>query len=168
MASVVVSDADPGWPAAFAREASRLQPVLVPWLTDGILHIGSTAVPGLPAKPTLDMLAVVADMGAAADAVAPLADAGYHHAPHRVDALWFFREQGDVRTHQLHLAAADAPLVRERLTFRDALREDDELMAAYARLKQQNAQEFPESVSDYTRAKRGFVAAVLADRGVHL
>lgn len=59
MDPVLVVAYDPRWPGAFAAQRDRIEPVLRPWLTRGVEHIGSTAVPGLPAKPIIDMLAVV-------------------------------------------------------------------------------------------------------------
>ena len=95
------------WPLLFQHEAARLRPALAPWLVGNVEHIGSTAVPGLAAKPVLDMLAPIADLEVALAAVPVLADLGYRHADHRPrEALWFYEQQGedyDTRTHQLHL-----------------------------------------------------------------
>lgn len=77
MAAVVV-DADPGWPAEFAAERTVLTRALAGWLVDDVHHIGSTAVPGLPAKPVIDMMAGVGRLEDAAAAAGPaLAALGY-------------------------------------------------------------------------------------------
>lgn len=160
-----------GWPALFAEEASRLGVALEPWLTGPMEHIGSTAIPGLAAKPVLDMLAPVADLQAARAAQPALAELGYTHAQHRPhEALWFYRQHGDSydsRTHQLHLTEPSSALWRERLTFRDALRGDPALLSEYQQLKTLLATRAGD-LSGYTDGKRAFVARVLAGAGVAL
>src|ERR1700753_2814033 len=74
---------DPLWPALFAGERSLLEQVLAPWLGDGIQHIGSTAVPGLAAKPLIDIIAGVRDLQESRAAYEPLVEIGYVYAPHR-------------------------------------------------------------------------------------
>ena len=71
------------WPVLFEQEAARLHAALSRWLVGDVEHVGSTAVPGLAAKPVLDMLAPVADVEAAREAVPALVDLGYRHADHR-------------------------------------------------------------------------------------
>lgn len=168
--SVRISPYSPAWPELFAQEARLLQSHLRPWLTSGVQHVGSTAVPGLAAKPILDLLAPVADLRAARAAMPVLAQLGYRHAPHRPDeALWFFKQAGEAyesRTHQLHLTLEGSVLWRERLAFRDALRESAALRAEYAALKT-GLSDAVDLVA-YTDGKRDFVARVLADAGIQL
>lgn len=160
---VTVVDYDATWPRRFAEEAELLTGVLAPWLTGVVHHIGSTAVPGLAAKPILDMMAGVRDLRAAGAAIEPLAAHGYRHAPHRPEAHWFHQpaDPDAPRTHQLHLTEPGSDLWRERLAFRDALRADPSLVAAYEGLKQRRG-------AAYTRGKRALVADVLAAAGVRL
>ena len=159
----VLSEPDPGWPKAFELERARLRPILAPWLSAGVVHIGSTAIPGLAAKPVLDMMAGVGDLDAAAAAIVPLQDLGYIHGPHRVDALHFHRS--DVN---LHLTEPGSPLWRERLAFRDALRADSALAAEYGALKRVLASAHSDDLAAYTGAKRSFVRRVLRGAGVEL
>jgi GrpB-like predicted nucleotidyltransferase (UPF0157 family) len=81
---------DPAWPEQFRAEASRLTELLDPWLATPVEHIGSTSVPGLAAKPVLDMLAGVHDLHAAEAAIPVLTSHGYVHAQHR-PATWCMR-----------------------------------------------------------------------------
>jgi GrpB-like predicted nucleotidyltransferase (UPF0157 family) len=159
------------WPALFEEEATRLRDALRPWLVDGIHHIGSTAVPGLAAKPILDMVAGVADLGLARHAIPVLAALGYEHSDHRPnEALWFYKQPGAdyrTRTHQLHLTRPGSDLWRERLAFRDALRSDPQLRADYEALKRALAAA-SDAVSDYAGGKRPFVEAVLERQGIRL
>jgi GrpB-like predicted nucleotidyltransferase (UPF0157 family) len=157
------------WARRFAAERALLVPALAPWLVDDVHHIGSTAVPGLAAKPIIDMMAGVGDLDAGA--VAALAGLGYGHAPHRPDALWFHKPvagPGYERTHHLHLTVPGSPLWRERLTFRDALRADAALRDEYAALKLRLATAHGTDLSGYTADKRDFVARVLGTHGITL
>jgi GrpB-like predicted nucleotidyltransferase (UPF0157 family) len=152
---------DPTWPEQFAQHRDDLQVALAPWLTDGVHHIGSTSIPGCPAKPQLDMMAGVRDLDPRA--AEPLAALGYvqgEHRPH--EALWFSKLGA-----ALHLTTRGSDLWRERLAFRDALREDDSLRNRYAALKQQLAEQ-EHDLRTYTDLKRPFVAEVLASRGIDL
>jgi GrpB-like predicted nucleotidyltransferase (UPF0157 family) len=167
--SVMVVPYSTAWPVLFEREAARLQKALAPWLTGPVAHVGSTAVPGLAAKPILDMLAPVADLDTARQAVPVLQALGYRHADHRPhEALWFFDQHGedyDTRKHQLHLTRSDSALWRERIAFRDALRADPSLSTHYQALKHSLAAG-DGNLADYTGGKRDFVIAVLRVAGL--
>jgi GrpB-like predicted nucleotidyltransferase (UPF0157 family) len=150
-----------------------LERVLVPWLASPAQHIGSTAIPGLAAKPILDMVAGVHDLAAARQAVEVLQQQGYAHGPHRPhEALWFFKpaSSGDWqnRTHHLHLTQVGSNLWRERIGFRDALRRDRALLAEYQSLKARLAAQHGDDLAAYTRDKRAFVRRVLASVGIDL
>ncbi len=159
---------DPGWPGRFAAERARLEQVLAPWLFGGIHHIGSTAVPGLAAKPVLDMIAGVRDLAEAVAAVSALSGLSYAHAPHRPRALWFFKPAfagAAQHTHHLHLTEPGSDLWQERLAFRDALCADPVLASQYQELKMRLADSAGD-IAMYTAGKRAFVAGVLASAGI--
>ncbi len=77
---------DPGWVAAFEAERDVLRRVLAAWLASDVAHVGSTSVPGMPAKQVIDMLAGVAHLHDAGSADAALAGLGYVYRPHRLQA----------------------------------------------------------------------------------
>ncbi len=160
----------PSWPVLFEQEAAVLRSSLHPWLRGDVEHIGSTAVPGLSAKPILDMLAGVGDLGEAKKAIAVLGALGYRHADHRPhEALWFYKQPGEdyqERTHQLHLTQVASALWRERLAFRNALRSDAALRREYESLKQELSGRV--ALAEYTQGKRDFVARVLQAQGIVL
>jgi GrpB-like predicted nucleotidyltransferase (UPF0157 family) len=157
------------WPRHFDEERALLEPVLAPWLEGGIHHVGSTAIPGVSAKPIIDMIAGVRDLEAARAAFEPLETLSYHHATHRPDeAHWFGKPTLVDRTHHPHLTVPGSNLWREWLAFRDALRTDPSLATAYEALKLHLATEHPEDVVAYTRGKTAFIASVLADAGIEL
>jgi GrpB-like predicted nucleotidyltransferase (UPF0157 family) len=162
---------DPEWPRRFEEEAAVLEKTLAPWLTGGIHHIGSTSVPGLAAKPIVDMLAGVRDLEAARSAFAPLSSIGYRHLEHRPEAHAFHKPGTAAgwweETHHLHLTEPGSDIWRERLAFRDALRADPALVEEYARWKAENARAVREGNS-YLAGKRPFVQRVLAGQGIEL
>jgi GrpB-like predicted nucleotidyltransferase (UPF0157 family) len=136
--AVHVAAYDPDWPRQFAAERSALEELLAPWLSGPVEHIGSTAVPGLDAKPILDMLAPVSDLAAAEAAIPVLARRSYVHAQHRPAALYFFRPAipaASGHTHHVHLTERGSDLRQERIAFRDALRADPALARQYQHLK---------------------------------
>lgn len=160
-APVEVVDYDPGWPARFEAEAARLAE-LVPGLE--LHHIGSTAVPGLAAKPVIDMMAATADLDGP---VAALVEAGYQY-PEAYNATltgrrWLCYPSAARRTHHLHLVADGEEFAR-RLRFRDALRADPGLAAEYAALKRDLAARMPDDREAYTAAKSAFVDRVSTGR----
>jgi GrpB-like predicted nucleotidyltransferase (UPF0157 family) len=150
---------DPSWPEQFENHRRELEQVLAPWLTDGVHHIGSTSIPGCPAKPLLDMMAGVRELNP--HAAEPLAALGYVQGTHRPDEALRFSKPGAA----LHLTVAGSDLWRERLAFRDALRGNSDLRDRYATLKEQLA---AHDLRTYTDLKRPFVAEVLASTGITL
>jgi GrpB-like predicted nucleotidyltransferase (UPF0157 family) len=159
---------DPEWEIRFEVEAAMLERVLAPWLDGGIHHIGSTSVPGLAAKPIIDIIAGVRDLEEARSAFAPLATLGYAWRAHRPEAHAFFKPpDGSAHTHALHLTVPGSDIWRERLAFRDALRDDPELAVEYAAWKAAHA-DGTSAQDPYTGDKWQFVRRVLAERGIEL
>jgi GrpB-like predicted nucleotidyltransferase (UPF0157 family) len=167
--SIVVAS-DPTWPSQFEDERRRLEPALGPWLEGGIHHIGSTSVPGLAAKPIIDMMAGVRELDGARATFGSLEALGYTYRPHRPEAHRFSRMAHDTplgATHHLHLTEPGSDLWRERLAFRDALRRDPALRDEYADWKRRHAASDPADGS-YTADKRLLVLRVLAEQGISL
>ena len=161
-ASVKVLPYDTGWPAMFASEKGLLKRVLYPWLAGDIEHIGSTAIPGMPAKPVIDIMAPVLSLDASRPSIEAVASAGYLYASYKPDVMhWFCKPSPQHRTHHLHLVPMASPLWRERLAFRDALREDSVFAREYADLKLRLAARFHFDREAYTDAKGPFIAKVL-------
>lgn len=161
---VTLTAHDPRWAALFTEQRDRLTTLLGPWLAAPVAHIGSTAVPGLRAKPVVDVLAPVASLDARATLVEVLSADGWLYWPQDPEAatrLWFLRPRPEARTHHLHVRAAADPGSAALLRFRDALRGDPALAADYARLKTGLAARHPDDREAYTAAKAAFVAEVL-------
>ncbi len=163
MRNIVVVEYSPEWPAAFEREAASLRPALGAALRE-FHHIGSTSVPGLAAKPVIDMLAVVADL-AALDARDPfLLELGYTPKGEFGIAGRRFYSKGadDARTHHLHAFAEGHASITRHFDFRDYLRAHPEAAAHYGALKQRLAAENREEIEVYLAGKAGFIEELLA------
>lgn len=161
-AAIEIVDYDAQWPALFKAEQRLLQDALAPWLAGPVEHIGSTAVPGLPAKPVIDIMAPVRSLAESGQAIPAASPLGYLHYPYKPEQMHWFCKPGPAhRTHHLHLVPWGSALWRERLAFRDALRGDAGLAARYAALKRQLAQRYRHDRDGYTEAKAPFIAEVL-------
>lgn len=165
---VEIVEHDPAWPSEFAQERELLRETLAPWLEGGIHHVGSTAVPGLAAKPVIDIMAGVSDLDTAKDAVPPLEDLDYlfwDWDPHPW-RLWFLKPDPSHRTHHLHLVEARHPEFRAKIAFRDRLRSDERVRRDYERLKRDLAAAHPGDRDAYTDGKSDFVLSALAQVGL--
>lgn len=153
---------DPGWPAQFERERMALEEAIGGWVCGGIHHVGSTAVPGLEAKPIIDILAGVRDLETARACFEPLAVLGYLYAPYLPEQMhWFCKPDPARRTHHLHLVPMDSQRYRDELAFRDRLRADPQIASRYAALKRELAERRRDDRDAYTEAKGAFVLATL-------
>ena len=155
---------DPSWPARFAEERAALARVLAPWLAGPIEHIGSTAVPGLVAKPVIDIMAAMESLDASRPALGAVAALHYVYFPYRAEIMhWLCKPSDEVRTHHLQLVPYGSALWHDRLTFRDRLRADARVAAEYAALKLSLAARYEFDREAYTDAKEPFVRRIVAD-----
>jgi GrpB-like predicted nucleotidyltransferase (UPF0157 family) len=154
---------DPSWPARFEKEEQALRRALAAWVVGSIEHIGSTAIPGLPAKPVIDIMAGVESLEASRPAILTLADSGYCYAPYRADAEhWFCKPSPAFRTHHLHLVPFESSQWREVIAFRDYLRSHPQIAAEYADVKRRLAHEFQHDREAYTAGKGPFIERITA------
>jgi GrpB-like predicted nucleotidyltransferase (UPF0157 family) len=166
--SVHLSAYDPQWPELAARYAAELQPVLGPGLLGPVEHVGSTSVPGLTAKPVIDLMARAADPDAVvAQAQAELSRRSWSYVPPEFDQRPFRRffvkvsPDGEHRLAHLHLMFAGAERWDEQLRFRDALRADPGLRDEYAAVKSRLARAHASDRERYTDEKGAFVVRAL-------
>jgi len=132
------------------------------WAPGGVHHVGSTAVPGLEAKPIIDILVGVLDLETARGCFAPLAELGYVYAPYLPEQMhWFCKPDPADRTHHLHLAPLGSRRFRDELAFRDRLRGDPALAERYVELKRELAGKYRDDREVYTEAKAPFIAEAL-------
>jgi GrpB-like predicted nucleotidyltransferase (UPF0157 family) len=164
---IVVSEYDPEWPAMFERERAAVQAALGR-LVLAIEHMGSTAVPGLAAKPIVDLLVGVRSLAECRTrAPEPLRELGYVHIAEYESWLpggMFFRKGSHGPwTHHVHVMEPANPRWERSLLFRDYLRRHPETAAAYAELKKSLAAKFGEDIAAYRDAKHEFVETVVAE-----
>jgi GrpB-like predicted nucleotidyltransferase (UPF0157 family) len=160
---VIVVPYDPAWPAAFERLRDRIAPVLGE-LAVGIEHVGSTAVPGLEAKPILDIDVVIRHADDFAIVAARLATLGYVHLGDLgIVGRAAFRAIPELPRHHLFVCASGAAALQAHLILRDTLRSDAELSAAYGALKRSLAEKYRDDRDSYAEGKTAFITAVLLD-----
>jgi len=158
---VVVADYDPAWPALFEREAARLRDLLGAEIRL-LEHVGSTSVPGLAAKPIIDILLVVPDPADESRYLPPLERAGYRlviREPgwHEHRAL-----KGPDTNINLHVHGPDSPEIERHLKFRDRLRADAADRELYQRAKRELAARDWTYLQQYADAKSAVVEEILS------
>ena len=162
---VIVVEYDPVWPSLFEEEKARLLAVVGDHIED-IQHIGSTAVPGLGAKPIIDIQMSLRDLALVEKCVGPLESIGYEYlGEYGVPGRHFFhkpaRKPFAERTHHLQIVEKGGEEWRKVLLLRDSLRAHPEVAQQYHLLKRALASQFGTDRVGYTEAKTAFVRSVL-------
>ena len=159
--ALVIANYDPAWPSLFAREADALGRAVPAFRA--LEHVGSTAVPGLAAAPTIDLVAAVDDPQSLDPD--PVEGMGYAEA-RRVEERepgrrFFWRGTPAFHLYHLHVVQHGGSLWARHLAFRDRLRADRALAERYAHHKRQLARQFGRDVEAYAEAKTSFIDAAL-------
>ncbi len=161
-APVILEEYDPSWPSKFEEEKEHLMAIVGRWNFGGIEHVGSTAVPGMVAKPVIDVMFGVKSLDESEPAIGTLVKAGYEYWPYKKEVMhWFCKPSDAFRTHHLHLIPFESPLWHERIRFRELLRSNSKLANEYASLKRKLAASFKEDREAYTEKKWPFIQKVL-------
>ena len=174
MDEISLVDYDPRWPEQFAAEAERILSAVGADPIVSIEHFGSTAIPGMPAKPVIDLLVAVRSLTEARQCAVPALEAmGYSYwrddpAPDRLFLVKGLPPDGP-RTHHVHIVEPDVshdPRLGEfsftdRLLFRDYLKAHPEEAQRYAALKQDLAVRFPDDREAYTEGKTEYVYSIM-------
>jgi GrpB-like predicted nucleotidyltransferase (UPF0157 family) len=156
---------DPAWPARFETERAVLL-AAVPGLFASIEHVGSTSVPGLLAKPTIDILAVVDDLDAVLLRLDDLAAAGYDHRPGSFDDarhLFFRKVEAGKRLAHLHVVDSSSPAIDGYRLFRKFLIANPDAAARYAALKRALAGRFANERQRYVDLKQREVDVLMLE-----
>lgn len=164
---IIMAEADAAWPAVFEAEKNKLLQHLPPELVLNIEHIGSTAVPGLAAKPTIDILLQINQTPQHREQViAALAAAGYQcldrptlPPPHLVAMKGYGANGFEGQAVHVHVRYAGE---QSEIVFRDYLRTHPEAVAAYEKLKKELAVKFRNHRENYTDSKTAFIQEVVA------
>lgn len=160
---VVICDYDPAWPERYERLRAPVAEAVGEYAAD-IQHIGGTSVPGLAAKPTIDINILLRSAGDLPAAIERLARLGYVHEGDLgiIGREAFATPPGyAVHDHHLYVCAPDWGGYGDQIAFRDYLREHPRAALAYARLKRSLARRYRDDRKAYADAKAGFVGAVL-------
>ena len=169
----VVVPYDPNWPVLFHEERRRITSV-VGHIAAGVHHVGSTSIPGMPAKPILDIAVLLHNFEDGERCIAPLENIGYLHKG-LDDAIPGDRhfvkghppqescsDGEEIRTHVLHMYTLGSPIGRNHFAFRDYLIAHPEVADEYARLKLILADKHPRDRESYRVGKDSFIREVLA------
>ena len=160
-APIVIVDYDPNWPKQFELLRSRIAPALGP-VAAAIEHVGSTAIPGLAAKPIIDVDVLLHSAAGLSDAITRLATLGYQHQGDLgVPGREAFREPPNDPLHHLYVCVPERLEYIRHITFRNRLRTHPEDAHAYERLKRTLAGEYRNDREAYNQAKTEFVEAIL-------
>lgn len=157
---IEVIEYDPQWPKLFALEAKQVKQAL------GcncivVHHIGSTSVPGLHAKPIIDMLPVVRNIQDVDQATKSMETLGYEaKGEYGMAFRRFFQKSPEMRTHHVHVYQEDDPEISRYLKFRDWMRSHTDDAENYAKLKVELAEKFPHDILQYCNGKDSFVASI--------
>ncbi len=157
---VVIVDYDHRWPTAYEQEKALICQTLGDVILD-IQHVGSTAVPGLCAKPVIDILVAVARFDAVEEYSRRLSPLGYQHVSHPDDAVRLFFRKGMPRTHHLHIVEYGTEEHRRHLLFRDYLHAHGDAAREYETLKRELASKFAANRPLYTESKTDFIRSVV-------
>jgi GrpB-like predicted nucleotidyltransferase (UPF0157 family) len=158
---VIVVDYDPKWQEVFAVLRERIGNTLGD-LAAAIEHVGSTAVPGLAAKPVVDIDVLLSSAGRLQEAIKRLARLGYVHEGNLgIEGREAFRQPTDEPAHHLYVCAPDTTEFLRHIAFRDYLRFHPESARIYGELKRCLAMEYPSDRARYGSGKDEFVREVL-------
>ena len=168
MPRIIVVPYDPEWPARF--DALR-RPIweAVRDVAIAVEHVGSTAVPGLAAKPIVDMTVVVRSPSDIPDAITRLERLGYlHRGDLGIAGREAFHVPPELPAHHLYVCTCDSTALANHITFRDWMRTHPEDANAYGALKEQLASRFLDDIDGYVDGKTAFIASILAKSGMDL
>jgi GrpB-like predicted nucleotidyltransferase (UPF0157 family) len=164
---IVVEAYNPRWPEHFAAISAELWPA-VSGLATSIEHVGSTSVPGLAAKPIIDIDIVIPDILQLPDTVRALEELGYEHRGNLgIEGREAFRRRTPPAIpHNLYVCPSESDALRNHLILRDTLRSDPELRSQYSALKYELAAKFPNSIDAYVEGKSDFILKILEKDGM--
>lgn len=163
---ITVIDYDPAWPMVYEELRANIWAV-VGEFASRIEHIGSTSIPGLAAKPIIDMSVVVTEPGDVEKAIKALAKLGYAHQGNLgVEGREAFSCPESLPKHHLYVCQEVSLALRNHLIFRDHLLSHPEQALAYGKLKQQLAAEFSHDIDAYIDGKTDFIAGILRSAGI--
>lgn len=160
MRRVEVTPYNEQWVQMYEEEAEKLRRIFGRQLI-AIHHIGSTAVPGLDAKPIIDIMPVVRDITLVDEYNQPMRDIGYEpKGENGIPGRRYFQKGGDDRTRHVHVFQVGSPQIERHLAFRDYLRAHPNEATEYGEMKRKLAREFPHDIDSYIQGKETLVKEI--------
>jgi GrpB-like predicted nucleotidyltransferase (UPF0157 family) len=154
---------DPSWPEKFAIEKNLVEETLGSWIAGGVHHVGSTAIPGMSAKPIIDIMVGVKNLNGAKACIPFLEQIQYCYYPYKPDEMiWFCKPSPYKRTHHLYIMEVSHPEWKARIAFRDYLKNHPEAKEEYRKLKTQLAEKYSTDREAYTESKTEFVKMIVS------
>jgi GrpB-like predicted nucleotidyltransferase (UPF0157 family) len=151
---------DESWQRLFEEERERLETAVGEFVLD-IQHVGSTSIPGIPAKPIIDMGVAVRNWEEAAVCIVPIEQLGYVYRGENGIPRRHFFGKGDPRSYNLHMNEVGSRDWQNQILFRDYLRQHPETAAEYAALKMRLARQYERNRDSYLAEKAPFIEEVL-------
>lgn len=161
---IVIADYSPQWPILYEKEKAEILGAIGDKIA-AIEHIGSTAVPGLGAKPIIDIMVALHQLVDAQECISPLREIGYEYVPEYEDTMperRYFRKGPPESHRHLHMAELTSDFWRRNLLFRDFLRTHTNVARQYYELKKDLAAKYGADRDGYTEAKTEFIESVVA------
>jgi GrpB-like predicted nucleotidyltransferase (UPF0157 family) len=165
MDEIIIVEHNPVWQLLFQEEVAHIGKVLDTTFITRIEHFGSTVVPGLAAKPIIDLLIGVRSLSTARQLfISPLESLGYAYWRDNPDPQRMFFVKGlppnSPRTHHIHMVEPDS-ILWQRLLFRDYLRQHPDEAKNYAQLKRQLSNQFTSDREAYTQGKTEYIQSIM-------
>jgi GrpB-like predicted nucleotidyltransferase (UPF0157 family) len=165
MRRIEVVDYDARWPETFERLRSRIWTALKD-VALAVEHVGSTSVPGLPAKPIIDISVLVPERSDVQTAISRLATLGYvHRGDLGIEGREAFANPDGLPAHNLYLCPRDSVALANHLAIRDYLRSHPEAATEYGELKRRLAERFPHDIDGYIDGKTAMLLTMLRSSG---
>ncbi|WP_332631307.1 GrpB family protein [Halalkalibacter flavus] len=160
MRKVEVCSYNEKWALMFAEESEKLNLIFGSEIV-AIHHIGSTSVPGLKAKPIIDIMPIVKDIHIVEKYNEEMRDIGYDpKGENEILGRRYFQKGGDNRSHHVHIYQVGSYEIKRHLAFRDYLQRHPGLKKSYGELKERLAQQFPYDIKSYINGKECLVREI--------
>jgi GrpB-like predicted nucleotidyltransferase (UPF0157 family) len=164
---IVIADYDPRWPSLYVEERARIVAAIGNWLVD-IQHVGSTSVPGLAAKPIIDIMPGIRSLADAPHTIEPMRRLGYQYIPEYESELperrYFVKPAGEAfrgrRDYHVHVVETASDFWKRHIAFRDYLRAHPDAAREYASLKRRLAAQYGNDRDGYTEGKTEFITSI--------
>ena len=160
---VIIVDYDSKWPSLFEEEKAKILSV-IGHIIVAVEHVGSTAVPGLGAKPIIDIMVAIRQLADARECIGPLRSIGYEYVPEyeaeMPERRYFHKGPLGGRTCHLHMVELTSGFWERHLLFRDYLRTHPDVSQQYCQLKKELAARHSSDRGAYTEAKTSFIRSI--------